>query len=323
MFKLNLVLKYISYFRDCLRKLVRESPFNKCIKPALDDHAGPPATITLPLNDNSDGKRDQGEGSEPLLDEGQVNGRSLTPVNFTEGEILSATTSTSALMFAKDAVAKSQSPEYDENIIDGDEECSDSIASESADNSGGKSNSISKESAVNDSEQHPKLDVEEQAASLNVENTENQKKTQDNNLIKIQTKNNQETNHDNRFIVEDTLQEDNDDQNTINNISNNKKVPEVNSIHLEKNDTLDNIYNAENNSHKDMDSHLDKSSPIDKSSHKDKSSHLENNSQLIIDYKQMGKGSPLCELSPIDPKVDVYIVKDGKLPVNCLQVSYV
>jgi hypothetical protein len=316
MFKLNLVLKYISYFRDCLRKLVRESPLNKCIKPALEDNAGPPATITLPLNDNSDGKRDQGEGSEPLLGEGQVNGRSLTPVNFTEGEILSATTSTSALMFAKDAVAKSQSPEYDENINDGDEECSDSIASESADNSGGKSNSISKESAVNDSEQHPRLDVEEQAASLNVENTENQKKTQDANLIKIQTKNNQETNHDNRSTVDNTLHEDNDGQNTVNKI-NNKKVPEENSIHLEKNDTLDNIDNAENNSLKDLDSQLDKSS------HKDKSSHMENNSQLIIDYKQMGKGSPLCELSPIDPKVDVYIVKDGKLPVNCLQVSYV
>lgn len=320
-----------------MRKLVRESPFNKCIKPALEDHAGPPATITLPLNDNSDGKRDQGEGSEPLLSESQANGRSLTPVNLSEGEMLSATTSTSALMFAKDALATTQTPDDDENVNVGEdtplcvgssivegEECSGSIARETADNSGERSTSNSEEaSAVNDSEQHPRLDDKEQSASLNVENIEDEKKTQDVNKIKTQTKYNQETNQDNRSTVDNTRDEDNDDHVPINKISKKKKVTEVNTIHLEKNDTAENVGNADNASHKDKISQLDKSSPIDKSSHKDKSSHIDHNSQLIIDYKQMGKGSPLCELSSIDPKVDVYIVKDGKLPVNCLQVSYV
>ena len=45
-----------------------------------------------------------------------------------------------------------------------------------------------------------------------------------------------------------------------------------------------------------------------------------NNCRLIINYKHHRKESPLCEM---DPKVDVYIAKDGKLPINCLQVSYV
>ena len=44
-----------------------------------------------------------------------------------------------------------------------------------------------------------------------------------------------------------------------------------------------------------------------------------NNCRLIINYKHC-KESPLCEM---DPKVDVYIAKDGKLPINCLQISYV
>ena len=122
--------------------------------------------------------------------------------------MLSATTSTSALMFAKDALATTQTPDDDENVNVGEdtplcvgssivegEECSGFIARETADNSGERSTSNSEEaSAVNDSEQHPRLDDKEQSASLNVENIEDEKKTQDVNKIKTQTKYNQETN---------------------------------------------------------------------------------------------------------------------------------